>query len=45
MQQAIKDKYSKIKYKINYNSATFNFRTKKYECGEIMTIIIPLPEI
>jgi hypothetical protein len=43
MKQAIKDKYSKIKYKINY--ATFNFRTKKYECGEIMTIIIPLPEI
>jgi hypothetical protein len=45
MQQAIKDRYSKMKYKINYNSATFNFRTKKYECGEIMTIVIPLAEL
>jgi hypothetical protein len=45
MQQAIKDKYSKVKYKINYNCASFNFRTKKYECGETMTIVIPLTEL
>jgi hypothetical protein len=45
MQYVIRDKSSHVKYKINYNSATFNFKTKKYECGESMSIVIALVEL
>ena len=44
MQQPIKDKSGKIKYQIKHSSASFNFSTKKYECGESMAIVIPLTE-
>ena len=44
MQHVIRGKAGQVKYKIKYNSATFNFKTKKYECGEIMNIVIALAE-